>query len=105
MNDQVQFQIIIGVLASYGLELLKKMPWFPALTEQSTKIVKQFFSIAVAACSALAITYSFDPTLGRLVIDGLTWSNVGHGLLTFVWSLFAQHSTYALLIKPAKDNS
>ena len=103
MNDQVQFQIVIGVLASYGLEWLKRMSWFPVLTEQSTKIVKQLFSVVVAAFSALAITYSFDPTLGRLTIDGLTLTNVGHGFLTFVWSLIAQHGTHTLLIKPTKE--
>ena len=99
--DQVQTQIVLGMLASYGLEWLKRMPWFPLLTEQSTTFIKQLCSVIVAICSALAITYSFDPTLGRLVIDGLTLAHMGHGLLIFFTSLLTQHATYDLLIKPS----
>jgi len=100
--DQMQTQIVIGVLASYVLEMLKRAAWFPTLTENSTKFIKQFFSVVVAACSALAITYSYDPALGRLIIDGLTLSNMGHGVLVFFTSLIAQHTTHTLLIKPLK---
>lgn len=100
--NQFQTQVVIGMLASYLLEWLKRQSWFPGLSEQSTKFIKQAFSVIVAAFSALAITYTFDPDLGRLVIDGLTFSNMGHGLLIFFTSLLAQHSTHALLIKPTK---
>ena len=100
--EQLQVQVIVGVVMSYVLEFLKRMPWFPLLTEQSTKVVKQFFSILVAAGSALAITFSFDPMLGRLIVDGLTWGNITHGLMAFLWSLVAQHATHTLLITPVK---
>jgi len=101
--DQMQEQVVIGVLASYVLEMLKKAAWFPALTENSTKFIKQLSSVVVAVCSALAITYSYDPALGRLIVDGLTLANMGHGLLVFFTSLIAQHATHTLLIKPVKS--
>lgn len=101
--DQTQVQIIVAMCASYVLEFFKKQPWFPVLSENSTRFVKQFFSVLVAAGSALAITFTFDPTLGRLTIDGLTWANVFHGLGAFLMSLLTQHTTHTLLIKPAKE--
>jgi len=101
--EQVQVQVVIGVVMSYLLEFLKKVSWFPVLTEQSTKFIKQVFSVLVAAGAALAISFSFDPTLGRLTIDGLTWTNMGHGLITFLLSLIVQHGTHTVLIKPTKE--
>lgn len=97
--DQVQVQVVVGIVASYVMEFLKRQPWFPVLSEHSTDAVKKAFGVLVAAGSALAITFSFDPTLGRLTVDGLTWSNMGHGLLTFFTSLIAQHSAFRLLIR------
>jgi len=97
---ELQIQTIVAWLATYAIQWAKHAPWFPVMEENATRFVKVVFSSIVAAGSALAVTFSFDPTLGRLTIDGLTWANVAGGLWAFLWSLFVQHSSYRLLVKP-----
>lgn len=101
---ELQIQTIVAWVASYLIEFLKHQAWFPVLEANATKFVKIVFSALVAAGSALAITFSFDPTLGRLTIDGLTWTHMMSGLGAFLWSLFMQHGYYHLLVKPNGGN-
>ena len=85
---------------SFVMQFLKKASWFPLLTERMDTILKVAFSALVAAGSALAISFSFDATLGQLIVTGLTWANVGHGLMVFLTSFLSQQFGYRLLIAP-----
>jgi len=98
--DQTLVQIVFGYVMTFVLEGLKKARWFPVLTENSLKGVKIAWAWLVAAGSALAVTFTFDPTLGRLTVDGLTWANVKGGLTAFIVSLIAQKITYKIAVKP-----
>ncbi len=98
--DQVQLQVVIGVVMSYVIQFLKKTPWCPIITERTDKIVQVAFSALVAAGSALAVSFSYDSTLGQLTVTGLTWANMGHGLLNFLVSLISQQGAYRLFFKP-----
>lgn len=98
--DQLFYQFIVGTVAPFVINWLKRMTWFPVISATSLKWVKVIFAAIVAAGSALAVTFAFDPTLGQLTVSGLTWSNVGHGLAAFIFSLFVQHTTYELVVKP-----
>lgn len=84
-----QTQFIVGVLMAYVIEFLKKLPWFPLITERATKAAKVLFAAVVAAGSALAISFAYDPGQGQLVVSGLTWSNVGAGLWAFLVSMLS----------------
>jgi hypothetical protein len=102
--SQAEIQIIIGFVAPYLLEWLKKASFFPWLTERSDKAVKVVWSALVAAGSALAVSFSFDPTLGQLTVSGLSWANVGNGLMAFLLSLMAQQVSYRITLSPpARD--
>lgn len=98
--DQSQIQIVVGIIASFAIQWLKRSPWFPLLTERTDKILKVAFAAVVATGSALAISFSFDATLGQLVVTGLTWANVGHGAMAFLTSFLSQQFGYRLLIAP-----
>ena len=98
--SQSETQIIVGFIAPFLLQFLKKASWFPLLTDRVDRIVKVGWSAVVAAGSALMISFSFDPTLGQLVVTGLTWSNLTNGVMAFLLSMIAQQSSYRLLIKP-----
>ena len=97
---QTEIQIVVGIVLSFMIQWAKKTPWFPLITERTDKVLKVAFSAVVAAGAALAISFNLDPTLGQLVITGLTWSNVGAGLLAFLKSFLAQQFGYRLLIQP-----
>lgn len=92
--EQYGLQAFVGLLAAFVLQWLKQQHWFPFLNTWSAKWWKIVVSAVVAAASALGISYSYDPTLGRLIIDGLTWSSIGHGLLAFGVSFLSQHLAY-----------
>lgn len=103
--EQYGLQAFVGVLAAFVLQWLKRQSWFPFLNTWSAKWWKITVSAIVAAASALGITYSYDPTIGRLVVDGLTWASIWHGLLAFGVSFLSQHLAYegvARRVLPAK---
>lgn len=97
---QSETQIIVGFVAPFLLQFLKKASWFPVLTDRTDKVIKVAWSAVVAAGSALMISFSFDPTLGQLVVTGLTWSNLTNGLMAFLLSMISQQTSYRLLIDP-----
>ena len=103
--SQAEVQIVVGFLAPFLLQFVKKSSWFPLLTDRTDKIIKMVWSALVAAGSALAITFVFDPTLGQLTVTGLTWSNIGHGMLTFLVSMISQQVSYRMLINPKGKES
>jgi len=92
--EQYGLQAFVGVLAAFILQWLKRQSWFPFLNTWSAKWWKVTVSALVAAASALGITYNYDPTIGRLVVDGLTWASVWNGLLAFGVSFLSQHLAY-----------
>lgn len=92
--EQYGLQAFVGVLAAFALQWLKRQRWFPFLNAWSAKWWKITVSAIVAAASALGITYSYDPTIGRLVVDGLTWASIWNGLLAFGVSFLSQHLAY-----------
>jgi len=99
--DQTLIQVALGYVMAFALEFLKKASWFPALTENSTRIIKIAWAWLIAAGSAFAVTFTFDPTLGKLMVDGLTWANFKGGITAFILSLIVQKFTYKVAIKPA----
>ena len=102
---QIEVQVIIGFIAPFILQLLKKASWFPFLTERADRYIKVGGSAVVAAGSALAITFAFDATLGQLIVTGLTWGNLWNGMLTFAVSMISQQVSYRTLLKPKEPDN
>ena len=103
MAGQTLAQIVVGIIVSYLLQRLKRAPWFPVLTETSTRYVKLGVSAVLAAASALAISVAWDGAAGVLTISGLTVENVLAGAQAFLVSFLSQHLSYeALLRAPTK---
>ena len=101
MIDQLPVQSVVGIVAAFILQWLKKASWFPLLTARTDKIIQVVWSAGIAGASALAISISFDPAIpGRVILDGLTWSHVGNGLFLFLWSMLSQQLGYRAMIKP-----
>ena len=99
--DQTLVQVVLGYAMTFVLEYLKKASWFPGLSETSLRWVKIAWAWLIAAGSALAVSFTFDPTLGQLTVNGLTWRNVSGGLTAFILSLLVQKLTYRVAVKPA----
>jgi hypothetical protein len=97
---QGALQLAFGAMAPFVLQWLKNAKWFPFLNQWSARWWKVLVSGIVALCTALGLSYSFDPVVGRLIIDGLTWTNVAHSLLAFALSFGAQQAMYSGVIKP-----
>ena len=94
--EQVSWQIALGIIVPFLLQWLKRQPWFIFLNTWSSRQWKITVSALAACASALGLACTFDPTVGRLVIDGLTWANVGHALLAFALSFATQHVAYVM---------
>jgi hypothetical protein len=103
--DDVTAQVVLGALAAYLLQWLKKASWFPVLTDQSTKLWKVTCSAIVAAGTALGLSFDFQATQGVLTISGLTAANVWNAVMAFGLSFLAQHSSYELLVRNGKKGA
>jgi len=104
-TDPVVSQVLLGVLVAYILQWLKNAPWFPVLTERSTKAWKVTLSCLVAVMSAMGLGYSFDPVAGTILITGVSAASVWNALTVFGISLLSQHGAYEMLInKPGKKD-
>ena len=104
---QGALQVIIGMLAPFLLQWLKNAKWFPFLNHWSSTTWKYTVSIIVALGTALGLSWSFDPAIGRLIIDGLTMTNIYHSLLAFALSFGTQQAMYLGVVKPKQiaDNT
>lgn len=98
MNDALSTQVVVGVAVAYVLQWLKRVSWFPVLTEQSTKGWKILLSGILAAGSALAIGFQWNGAAGELLITGLTGAAILNALIAFGVSFISQHASYELLI-------
>lgn len=101
MNDALTWQVILGVLGAYAIQWLKRASWFPAFSEESSKVAKRLVSAVVAAGAAFAVNFDWNAAAGVLTISGLTWANLAHGIQQFLVSFLTQHATFRMLIDGA----
>ena len=101
--DTMTAQVVLGALAAYVLQWLKRASWFPLLTENSTKAWKVLLSGIVAAATALSINFDWASATGTLTISGLTWPHIWNGLIAFGLSFLSQHTSYELLVRPSES--
>ena len=84
--------LTLSVMVAYFIESLKKssrIGWI----NQHTKGLNRVLSLVLAFATSVGITYSFDPTVGTLVIDGLTWA----AITTTAWETLKQYVNQQLV--------
>lgn len=84
--------VTTAAMMVYFLEALKRMAWL-RWVRMDTKAVNRILSAVLAAVAAAGIDWTYDPTVGKLVIEGLTWGAVG----TMAWEWCKQFATQQLL--------
>ena len=94
--EQGGVQVLIGIVATFLLQWLKHQTWFPLLNTWSEKWWKITVSAIVAFCSALGVSFVFNPVMGTLLVTGLTWATISHGVWAFVLSFATQHLAYVV---------
>lgn len=78
-------QLAASILVVYGLQLVKRVPFIPWVTEHSKRL-NAFLSALLALGTAIGIHMEFDPNAGTLLVTGLTASGMAHA----GWQWFTQ---------------
>lgn len=99
MADLVTTQITASAVVVYGVEMLKKSPWFPWI-HRSSDAVNRTIAAAMAVATALGIHAKFDAEHGTLLITGLTLASVAHFAFDWLRSLVFQEMIYKGVVKP-----
>ena len=96
--DSTISQLTVSAVVVWIIEKLKGASWFPVFTPQSSERVKQVIG-AIAALTAVGITYTYNPTLGILTISGLTISSVGQFAWAWTQNFVSQQILYHGVVK------
>lgn len=99
MTDIVTAQITASAVVVYGVELLKKSPWFPWI-HRSSDAVNRTIAGVMAVGTALGIHAKFDAEHGTLLITGLTLASVAHFGFDWLRSFVFQEMIYKGVVKP-----
>lgn len=63
--------LVWAFFSSSALEYLKRKKWFNPLSEKTAWGIQRGVGLVLAIAAALGVHWAFDPSAGRLVIDGL----------------------------------
>ena len=92
MSGELTAHLTTGAVVVYLIEWAKQTrlcPWLSATTPTLNRIV----NLGAAGLIALGINWTYDPTMGTLVVHGLTLS----GLATAAWELLKQLAVQQVL--------
>lgn len=92
----------IAILMPYFLEMLKNAKWFPWLDAVNIWRVRMM-SMMTAVATSVGINVSFDPTVGHLIITGLTLTTIAQLLFQSSVQFKIQETIYRAAIKPHQD--
>ena len=98
LGDQVGTSMIVVWL----IEQAKKAAWLPWITKHGGA-VNRVLSVLLGSLAAAGIIWTFDPTAGRLIIDGLTLANGASVLWIILKQIAFQEGIYRGLVKPSVD--
>lgn len=87
-------QVTVGAVVAFVLEYLKKTPWFPWLSEDTSKRAKVVISSAVALATSLGIDASWHGW--TLTVD---FTAVPAHLYAWMQAWAVQHGTYHAIVK------
>lgn len=89
---------VVGAMAVYMIEWIKRQAWFPWVTTE-TKRLNALVNAGVAFAASIGVTAQFDAAAGELVIRGLTWAVIGHGVWEFAKQWTMQQAAYDFLVR------
>ena len=96
-----QNPMVLGMMAAYVIEWLKRAPWFPLVQENASRL-NRWFSVALAAATSAGLSFDWSGSFfstdehggGTLVIGGLSVFT----LWNFLAQLTTQHTVYKAAI-------
>jgi len=95
-------QIVLGAVFSYLLQMLKKVSWFPILTEESAKAIKIFFASLTSLCAVTGLTYVYNPIAHTVLISNFSLALVGHAVWQWATQFVMQEGWYQLVFNKPK---
>ena len=87
--------IVWAFFSTSGLEWIKRKPWLALISDRTATGVQRLVGILLAFATAIGVHWTYDPTAGRLVIEGLTLAMIGEATRQFVLN----ELTYRLAVK------
>jgi len=93
-------QIGTSMIVVWLIEQAKKAAWLPWITKHGGA-VNRVLSVVLGALATAGIIWTFDPTAGRLVVDGLTLANGATVLWIILKQVTYQEGLYRILVKPS----
>jgi len=92
--------LVWAFFSSSALEWLKRNRYITIITEQSTFILQRGIGVLLAVAAAVGVHWTFDPTAGRLVVDGLTAAGLWTVGSETVRQWVLQELTYRTAVRP-----
>ena len=84
---------------SVALRWLKYQNRFPLMAREAATL-NRLFSMAVAFFVAVGIHWSFDVEAGRMVITGLTYAGLTHGVMAWFEQFSMQQFVFKTVVQP-----
>lgn len=100
--NPVSVQGGIAILTPYILEWLKRTPFVPFLNDINVWRVR-LLSMVTAVTTSVGISFSYDASLGQLIVTGLTFGAVLQLLFQAAVQFKVQETVYRAAIKPHQD--
>lgn len=97
---ELQLQAMFALAIPRIIEWLKGQKWFP-FANFSGGSINRVFSWTVAALTGLGIAFKYDPSVGSVLITGLTIQGITNGLGHIVFQILANHFIYKATVAPA----
>ena len=90
-----------GVASVYVIELLKKSPLMPLITEQTVR-ANRLLGVLASGLATLGIGFTFDAEAGTMMITGLTFAAIVHNAWHWFTQWAVQQYIYASAIEAPK---
>jgi hypothetical protein len=94
-------QLGTSMIVVYILEKLKSASWFPWIQKNGGNL-NRIISVLLGTLASAGVIWTFDPTAGRLVVDGLTIANIATVLWIIMKQVAFQEGMYQGLVKPTQ---
>lgn len=101
ITDPLLQQLTWAGVFSWLYQKAKQAPWFPAVSEKTSRILQTLYGAVIAAAQVLALNWTYDAAAGELVVRGLTLSGMGGAVLAFMQAWVAQILVYHGVVKTA----
>ena len=94
-------QVTLGAVLSWALQVIKNSKYFPALQEDSARVVKVIFSMATSLGAITGLSFAYNATAHTLLIGNLTWSMVLPALWHWLTQFVIQEGWYQAVFNKA----